>query len=102
MNKRDARQIAEKITNKELFQMLKNAREEITNWEQVSVCNKSFDKGIAWNILAKDFDLNYQYHILTKTNIIREFGNYFFDYSKPRKQKPKIELHHQKPDFTNW
>ncbi len=103
MNKKDARQIAEKITNEELLQMFKNAKEKITDWNEVSVCNKSFDKGAAWNILAKDFDLNYRYHILAKTNMVREFGNYLFDYSKPKKkQKSKIKLHHQEPNFTNW
>jgi len=102
MNRREARQIAETITNEEILQMFKNAKEEIIDWDQASICNKSFDKGAAWNILVRDFDVNYQYHILAKTNMVREFGNYFFDYSKPKKQKPEIKLHHQEPDFTNW
>ena len=103
MNRRKAKEIAEKITNEELLQMFKNAKEKITDWKSVSICNSSFDKGAAWNILAKSFDVNYSYHRIAKTNMVREFGAYLSENNKPEKKiKPKIELHHQEPDFTNW
>lgn len=70
MNRYQARQIAENISNEDLLTMFKNAKENITDWKQVSVVNKGLSKGIAWNILAKNFDINHDYHILAKVNMI--------------------------------
>ncbi|MCK9416585.1 hypothetical protein M0Q97_08020 [Candidatus Dojkabacteria bacterium] len=33
-------------------------------------------KGVSWNILAKDFDVNANHHILAKINMVREFGEF--------------------------
>ena len=76
MNRKDAKQIAEKITNEELLIMFNSAKENITNWGVKSIINKGMTKGFAWNILAANFDINYRYHILSKINMIREFGDY--------------------------
>lgn len=101
MNRKDAKQIAEKITNDELLLMFESAKKNITNWEKNSLVNKGITKGTAWNILAKDFDLNYKYHILTKINMIREFGDYLPDYLKIKKIKKQnnIKPIHQEPIF---
>lgn len=101
MNKSQARKIAEKITNQELLEMFENAKTGIKDWSKVSICNKSFSKGTAWNILTKGFDVNNRIHILGKTNMIREFGAFLPDHLKPKRiKKPKSPyLHDQKPNF---
>lgn len=102
MNKRDAKRIALIICNEELEQMFHNAKYGITNWEKVSLCNKGFSKGVAWNILAKDFDVNEMYHNLAKVNMIREFGEFLPDYLKPKKKVKTVstkQIFHQKPIF---
>ena len=103
MNRKDARKIAETITNLQLESMFEVAKIIITNWEQVSNVNPSMTKGTAWNVLAKDFDVNHSYHILAKTNMIREFGEFLPDYlkpNKPKKQKSDIRIIHQDPQFN--
>jgi hypothetical protein len=100
MNRNDARKIAQMITNEQLQQMFDNAQKGIKDWTKVSSCNKGFTKGVAWNILVKSFDLNYDYHILAKTNMIREFGEFLPDVSKPEKKKKQIKSPvHQDPIF---
>ena len=101
MNRYDAKTIAEDITNEQLKQMFDTAKAEIKNWEKVSNVNKSFSKGTAWNILVANFDINHNYHILAKINMIREFGEYLPNKLKPRKKEKRIEQKpvHQKPIF---
>jgi hypothetical protein len=94
MNRNDARKISENITNEQLQQMFENAKAKITDWTKVSNVNKGMTKGTSWNILAKDFDVNVKYHILSKTNMIREFGEFLPDQLKPQKSNRKF---HDKP-----
>jgi hypothetical protein len=102
MNKNDARKIAETITNEQLQQMFEAARAKITDWTKVSSVNKGMTKGAGWNILAKDFDVNANHHILAKTNMVREFGEFLPDQIKPKRSnrqfsdKPPV---HQEPKF---
>lgn len=100
MNRNDARKIAETITNEQLQQMLETAKSKITDWTKVSNCNKSCTKGVAWNVLAKDFDVTANHHILAKINMVREFGEFLPDDLKPpkkiRNNQPPI---HQNPQF---
>jgi hypothetical protein len=100
MNKQDARKIAEIITNQQLDEMFNMAKISITDWTKVSSVNKGMTKGVNWNILAKDFDINDNYHILAKTNMIWEFGDYLPDNLKIKHKKrvyPK-PVHHE-PQF---
>ena len=101
MNRRDAKTIAETITNQQLQDMFDRAKNEITNWSQRSIVNKGLSKGIAWNILAKDFDLNTEYRTFSKHNMIREFGDFLPDELKPPKKKKKDlpPPTHQNPIF---
>lgn len=100
MRRSDARKIAETITNEQLVQMLNEAKQKVTNWNEPSIVNKCFTKGVAWNILGANFDTNIEHHILAKTNMIREFGNYLPDELKPKKkEKVKIIPFHQDPKF---
>lgn len=76
MNRRDARKIAETITNEQIQKMFDRAGIEITDWTKVSLVNKGMTKEGAWNILASKFDVNTKYDILGKTNMVREFGEF--------------------------
>jgi phage terminase large subunit-like protein len=70
------RELVDQIGIKEIKRKCKNAKTNIKDWTKRSTCNKGFTKGAVWNILAKDFDINHEYHILAKTNMIREFGEF--------------------------
>jgi len=103
MSRSEATKIAEDISNQDLLEMFKRAKDNITDWTQVSRVNKSLSKGINWNILAKVFDINHEYHILAKINMVREFGEYLSDNLKPvKKVKSAIKVNHQEPDFSNY
>ena len=104
MNKTDARRIAETITNKDLYNMFESAKNGIKDWTIRSRVNKSFSIGTSWNILAKDFDIEYKYHILAKKNMVWEFGDYLPDDLKIKKSDKKSDkklpkIHHQEPIF---
>lgn len=101
MNRKDARKIAETITNEQIQQMFEAAKAEIIDWTAVSSVNKGITKGVGWNILAKDFDVAANYHILAKTNMIREFGEFLPDELKPKKKVKKKQPPptHQDPEF---
>jgi len=102
MNRNDARKLAEVITNQELSDMLNAAKIGIKDWAQVSNVNKGMTKGVSWNILAKDFNIDGTYHVIAKTNMIREFGNFLPNAKKPsKKQKTIIAVVHQDPIFNN-
>lgn len=92
MTKNQARKIAKKITNAQVQQMFDNARENITDWTVVSNANISFTKGVAWNMLARGFDVNYNYHVVGITNMVWEFGDYLPDELKP--PSPPPPTHH--------
>lgn len=102
MNITDARKIAETITNQQLKEMFDNAKLKVKDWTSVSIVNKTCTKGAAWNILARGFDLNAKHHVIAKTNMIREFGEFLAPDLQPQKSgrssinKPLI---HQDPIF---
>lgn len=100
MNRTDAKKIAETITNKELGEMFATAKTNISDWTKVSNVNKGMSKGVAWNILASDFDVDKKYHNMAKVNMVREFGEFLPDHFKPaKKTKPSINVVHQEPKF---
>ena len=101
MNRSDAKKIAQNITNEQLQEMLNNAKVGVKDWTKVSNCNKVITKGVAWNILAKDFDINYNHHMLAKINMIREFGEFLPEKLKleKRTRKKYDNLIHQDPQF---
>lgn len=103
MNRSNSKQLAEIVTNEQLKQMFDNARVGITDWTRRSISNKGMTMGTAWNILAKDFDVDYTYHPLSKYNMIRNFGEFLPAELLPEK-KNKAELKppiHQEPIFKN-
>ena len=89
MNRPQARELAETITNDQLKEMFDNAKAGIKDWTKVSSVNKGITKGVGWNILAKDFDVNHQYHILAKTNMIREYGEFLPYHIRHKETKKK-------------
>lgn len=101
MNRNDARKIAETISNEQIQQMFENAKSKITDWTKVSTANKGLTKGTAWNILAKDFDVNKTHHILAKKNMVWEFGDFLPEELKIKRQKTirSIPPAHQDPIF---
>jgi len=101
MNRKQARKIAETITNEQIKQMFDNAKAKIKDWTKTSLINKGMTKGVAWNILAKDFDLETKHHILVKTNMVREFGEFLPDELKPKKKEKRqfTQPTHQDPHF---
>ena len=101
MNRKIARKIAESITNEALKEMFENAKKSIKDWSKVSNVNKGMTKGTSWNILGKDFDVTVNYHILAKTNMVREFGEFLpAKYVPEKKLKPPIKPPvHQDPQF---
>jgi hypothetical protein len=100
MNRYQAKQIAQTITNEQLKEMFDNAKTGIKDWTKVSSVNKGFTKGIAWNILTKVFNESYTIHILAKINMIREFGEFLPDELKSEKKKKQIKPPvHKNPIF---
>jgi hypothetical protein len=101
MNKTDAKTIAKTITNEQLKQMFDAAKIGILDWKKPSSVNKGMTKGTSWNILAKGFDIKENYHLISKKNMIREFGDFLPSEIKPTpktKQKASVMIH-QEPDF---
>lgn len=104
MTKHEAMNLAERITNEQLLQMFKSAKDNINNWTEPSKVNKGLTKGAAWNVLAKDFNVNKDYIVIIKYNMIREFGKYLPDELKPTRAKRNIQGNpsHQEPNFDNY
>jgi hypothetical protein len=90
MNKSKAKAILDQITNEHIEIMFKNAKRNISNWEQISVLNKSFTKAMAWEILSKSFDKKSRLHEAQKLNLIREFGEYLPEGAYVIKQREKV------------
>jgi hypothetical protein len=102
MNKRTAYEIAKTITNEQIAEMFAAAKNDITEWSKTSKVNNGMTKGASWNVLVKDFDVNYKYHILGKRNMIWEFGEFLPNELKPLKKGNKGENTapvHQEPKF---
>jgi hypothetical protein len=100
MNRKNSKLIAELITNEQIARMFEKAKAGIEDWSVVSAVNKGMTKGAAWNILTKAFDVDKRTHILAKTNMVREFGDFIKDeFDLPKKTRKKIIPHHQEPVF---
>lgn len=102
MNRKDAKIIAETITNEEIGQMFENVKKGFVDWTKVSDVNKGMSKGVAWNILASDFNVNTTYSNLAKVNMIREFGDFLPENLKPVKinvNKVDVKIVYQDPKF---
>ncbi len=102
MNRNEAKKLSETVTLEDLKQMFVNAQAGIKNWAETSRVNKGMTKGTAYNILSlkKEYASINELHILGRTNMIWEFGEFLPGYQKqPKKQKPSINPVHQEPKF---
>jgi hypothetical protein len=101
MKRNEARKLADTITNEQLFDMLEKAKVGIKDWTKVSLVNKGMTKGTAWNVLGSNFDVTKNIHVLTKANLIREFGEFLPKELQPPKKKKGTNIipHHQEPIF---
>lgn len=101
MNRNEARKIAETITNEQIKEMFDKAQSEIKDWSKVSTVNKGLTKGSAWNILTKGFKIDEDIHILAKTNMVREFGDFLpIELRIPKKTKRELKPpFHSEPIF---
>jgi hypothetical protein len=97
MKRKEARKLAETVSDADILQMFKNAQEKIKDWTLVSRVNKGMTKGTAFNILSKGGVSN---HILGRTNQIWEFGEFLPNYQKPVKKEQRYPKPvHQDPNF---
>lgn len=102
MKKHDAKEIAETITNGQILEMFNRAKSRMKDWTLPSACNGSVSKGVAWNVLASDFNVNEKYSYAAKVNMVHEFGDFL-----PAAMKPKAkavpgrtrDIMHQDPVF---
>ena len=101
MNRNHANIISERITNKQLVDMLEAAKEGITDWTQKSRVNKGITLGCSWNILANDFDPTKKHNNIFKINLIWDFGDFLPEHLKvPKKIKVTLKPPvHQEPKF---
>ncbi len=101
MNVTLAKKLARNITNEQLAQMFKSAKEGISDWMKRSAVNSGMSKGAVWNILAVNFDIEKDYHLIAKRNMIWEFGDFLPKELLPMKVKNARlpEIHHEEPIF---
>jgi len=105
MNKKDAKIVAETITDDQLAAMFENAKTAVTDWRKPSHVNPSISLGAAWNIyypcLVKRMRPIVLPHV--KTNMVWLFGDYLSDELKPDKKsnsrKPAVDIFHPEPIF---
>lgn len=104
MNKNEARELADLITEAEMTQMFENSKVGIKDWTKVSRINKSMSIGTAWNILYgafKEIEFS-QNHGIGKRNMIFEFQDFLPKHlipEKKAKKKPDVKITHQEPKF---
>ena len=106
MNKREADTIADYVTYYQLDKMFDSARNNITDWKNVSNVNKNMTKGAVWNILWQSFEMmsSGQLRRASIRNMVWEFGDYLPNNLKPKKKIKKTKtidnLYHEKPIFN--
>lgn len=97
MTRSEAKKLALTVSNDDLNTMFLNAYNGISNWYQQSRVNKGMTIGATFNILTK-CGLTNKTHVIAKTNMIREFGEFLPNYKKPiRNVKTITHLYHEEP-----
>lgn len=87
ITKLQARELAHQTSDADVKIMLKTAREKVKDWKQPSNINPLMTIGYSFNIFAKALVAvrDKHLHLLTKVNLIREFGKYLPNYKPPKK-----------------
>lgn len=106
LTKKQCRELADRITNDEILQMLESAKSNISNWSKPSNNSARISKGKIWNMLAANFDIDYPYSDLAKFKLLLEFGEYIpahlREYKQPKfKAKEDKQVMHEEPIFEN-
>ncbi len=100
MGRREAKELAEKVSLEDLIQMFYNAQNSIKDWTQVSIVNKGMTKGVAFNILSKNIESYEKIHVVARVNMLREFGEYLPNCEKKQKERKQYPAPtHQEPVF---
>lgn len=106
MNKRDAAKIADYVTYYQLDKMFDSARNDITDWKQVSSVNKNMTKGASWNILWQGFEVMCSNNMRKSAikNMIWEFGDYLpedaqLNENGTKKTRAETGPYHEEPVF---
>lgn len=98
MTKARAREIAEKLSNRQLEEMFKTAQIKIRDWKQPSFTNRGMSKGTVFNVLSKGgFDT--PLHIRIKINMVMEFEEFLPKEILYEKWPAKKVVEHQEPEF---
>jgi hypothetical protein len=108
MNWGTAKDIASRISQEEMIQMLINAKNGIKDWTAPCKTNKGLSWGTAWNVMVanggiKERDFN-TIPLIVKIQLLRLFGDWLPEYLQPPKKKKIKSTNptHQEPNFTNW
>lgn len=97
------RVLAETVTNQQIYDMLKRAKENVSNWEAPSRANKGISRGSNWNMFCKDFSVDGTYASILKYRMLEEFGEYLDEDLKPEpRKKREIKTTHFPPDLSNF
>lgn len=105
MNKFQARELANKITEAEMKEMFENTKVGIKDWTKISRINKSMTRGTAWNILYGASLVETPFNLwsgLAKRNMIFEFQDFLPKHLIPAKKEKlnrSIDIIHQNPKF---
>lgn len=99
MQGHEARRRAEEATPEQLQQMLTRARAEIKDWKKPAHINPALSRGAMFNIFAGcSLKKNFAGYALARTNMLREFGEYFPGYERPPGRiRPTEAKFHQEP-----
>jgi len=101
MTRAEAKKLAEKVSVADLKFMFVNAYAKIRDWQKPSRVNKGMTIGTTFNVLSKG-GIDSNTHMIAKTNMIREFGEYLPNYEPPvKKTKTNNNIHHEDPIFLD-
>ena len=100
MNKKEAKELTEKITNAQISDMLNKAKAGIKDWTKPCKANKTLSRGVHWNTFAKVFDSKNENNAMLKYRLIQEYGEFLPKELQPiKKKKIEVKTFHQDPIF---
>lgn len=91
------------ITNEELIETLKNAKNKIKDWEKPSRKNNGISIGSHWNMFCKEVTTTNDISDIQKYRILEQYKNYLPKHLKEVSiKKEKIKPSHSNPIFDNF
>jgi hypothetical protein len=104
MSNKYARELSERITNEQIFTMLKRAILNVEDWAAPSKSNKGISRGSHWNIFCQNFDVEKKINPMVKYRMLQEYSE-FLPLELKQQKKESIVLNppsHQEPNFEKW